>query len=272
MEGLVGDSVYVPDQENEKLQPSRAATAMSECQTPSRSLSTLPVEMQLHILPFLDYHSLRSFSQTSKYFQSLFANSISRDIIKASLLALESDPGQRDSILVNRNHLPCYRCFRILHAKDRFSNLDTYRSTRRELGDGRAQSRRCMSCRYSYLTNSGQSELFVRGGQCWVACARCKQVKLYAASNASMKIAWQISRSCVECAKAETNGDAQKREKWRESLARYYRWKQAAVAVQQPVKVECFAETLAESPIKPGKKTSGSQKWLSLRRIFTSAR
>jgi F-box-like len=260
-------------QDNERLLPNQEIAVYSKCSRPSRSLFALPVELQLHILPFLDYQSLRSFSQTSKHFRSLFANPTSRDIIKESLLALEMDPQRRKALLADRVNYPCYRCLRILHAKERFSNLDTYKSTRHELGGDHAQRRRCMSCRYSYLTDSGQSELFVRGGQCWVACAGCRQVKIYVASNGIMKIAWTTSRRCVECAKRETDEDAQKRELWRDQLAKYYRWKQAAVGVQEPVKMTSTAAKLAtEQQPKQVKKSSGPVRWLSFRRLFTPTR
>lgn len=188
----------------------------------SRSVSTLPIELQVQILPFLDYLSLRSFSQTSRHFRSLFTNSTSRDIIKESLLALEMDPVRRISVLVNKHHCPCYRCLRVLRAKDRFSfsNLDTYKSTSYDLGGNHAEQHHCMSCHHSYLTKSGHSELFVRAGQCWIACATCRQVKLYVAGNGFVMIAWEMSRKCVECTKVEMEGDAQKRGVWRDLSVR----------------------------------------------------
>jgi F-box-like len=261
-----------PNVEKEILQPDQKLVN-SEPQRQPRSLLSLPVELQLHILPFLDYQSLRNLSQTSKHLRFLFANSISRDIIKKTLLALESDAQQRSSVLLGRELLlPCYRCLRILHSRDRFSNVDTYKTTRHELGGDHAQSRRCMSCRYTYLTDSGQSELFVRSGQCWIACVGCRQVKLYVASTEVMKVAWTMSRKCMECAKVEMARDEGKKEVWKDLMARHHRWKQAAVVRQEPGKMATISTRLAEGSPKLGKRSSQAERWSTLRRLFKPAR
>ena len=237
-----------------------------------RSLSTLPVELQIHLLPFLDYYSLRDLSQTSKHFRSLFANSTSRDIIKQALLALELDAHQRQSTIPGRVLLlPCYCCLRILNFRDRFSSSDLYWSIFHELGGDNARSRRCMSCRYYHVTACRQSEIFVRGSQCWIACAGCRQVKLYVATNGIMKIAWTMSRKCVECAKVEVADDEGKRELWKDSFAKLYRWKQAAVARQEPVEMTTVA-AVTEGPAKPEKRSSQSDRWSILRRVFLPGR
>jgi F-box domain len=260
------------NQENEKFQPNEELAVNSRRRRLGRSILSLPIELQLHILPFLDYQSLRNLSQTSEHFYSLFASRTSRAKVKDSLLALELDPERRKSVLLNHRHFPCYGCLRILHARDRFCKLDTYRNMFQELGGDHAPGRRCMSCRYSYLAEFGDSGLFVRGGQCWVACADCRQVKRYVAGNAIMKIAWMMARKCVECAKMEVDEDAQKKEVWRELLARHYRWKQAAVGLYEPVKVGSVPKRLAEESPKPGKKIFGLERWGGLRKLFTLGR
>jgi F-box domain len=118
----------------QRLQPNQEVEINAELGGPSISLSSLPVELQLHIIPFLDYISLRNFSQTSRHFRSLFANSVSRDIVKESLLALEKDHKLRITLLVNRDHYPCYHRLRILHAKERFSNLEPTNQLTTSLG------------------------------------------------------------------------------------------------------------------------------------------
>jgi hypothetical protein len=131
-----------------------------------------------------------------------------------------------------------------------------------------------MSCRYSYLTDSGNSELFVRSGQCWVACAGCRQLKVYVAGNGIMKIAWTTSRKCVKCFKREADGDERKREMWKDQLAMHYGGKQAAVGVQEPVKVASTATSMAitDESRKEAKESLGSARWLSLRKLFTPTR
>jgi hypothetical protein len=92
------------------------------------------------------------------------------------------------------------------------------------------------------------------------------------AGNAIMKIAWMMARKCVECAKMEVDEDAQKKEVWRELLARHYRWKQAAVGLHEPAKVGGVPKRFAEESPKPGKKIFGLERWGGLRKLLMLGR
>jgi hypothetical protein len=61
--------------------------------------STLPAELQLRLLPFLDCQSLRKFEQTSKHFRTLPADSARKAVIWDILLALESEHTGGNSVL-----------------------------------------------------------------------------------------------------------------------------------------------------------------------------
>ncbi len=268
MEGLPRYSDLFSHQQNEKLQPPHEIATKSKLSWPSRSLSVLPLELQLQILRFLDYQSLRNLSQTSRQFRLLLAYTISRDIIRESLLALERDPEQRISLLVKPNRLPCHHCLRVLRVNGHFADPDTYSSASQELGTSHAESHSCMSCRFRFhlLTGDGQSELFVYRGKCWLACASCTQVKLYLASNTSMKGAWEMSRRCVNCAKIR------QREERSDLGAKHCVRKQTAVDVQQPAMIGSDSEKLAVDFRKTDEKSFGSRMWLSLKTLLRTTR
>lgn len=236
-------------QVDEEFQPYQEAVGKPAGPSLSNSPSILPVELQLYLLPFLDYQSLRSLSWTSKHFYQLLTDPISEDVIRESLIALETDLDQRHPTLVERGLCPCYRCLRILHVKCCFSYLE---STRYELGGDRAQDRRCMSCCYGFLTGSGQPELFVIGGQCWLVCAICRQVERYVASDGASEYAWKILRRCVRCAKVAADRGARKRELCGDLVASQLHLNQAAVMAQETAEAGSIPEGLSEASRTPG--------------------
>ena len=176
-----------------------------------RDLMSMPTEMHLKIMEFLDHPGQINLAATNKYFEALFPKE-KVEKIKESLLCYEKCSLVVDTVFTKKKMLPCYTCMKVFDSYDHFAPFigdgDVHKQDKGaqpSLASYNAKDRICATCLvrtrtaevldmsgwrrhikglvFDWGRNYGEARAYgtraYHSDRYWVDCPKCNQIKRY---------------------------------------------------------------------------------------------